>query len=119
MSLVNVVCLLAFITVLSAGQLLFKISSGALVGRHLADGFIKLFLTPAFHSALLLYALSTLLWIWIISRVPLSLAYPFMALNVIAVPLLSQWLFSETLTMTYWIGAGLVLLGMTVIQLGA
>lgn len=44
---------------------------------------------PAFHASLALYGVATLLWVFALSRVPLSQAYPWMAATTVLVPLLA------------------------------
>lgn len=74
---------------------------------------------PAFYMAITLYGASTLLWIWILSRVPLSQALPWTAASVILVPLLAVVVFDERVRPVFWLGAGLVVCGILLTQIGA
>lgn len=115
---INVLALTIFTVSLSIGQLLFKQAGLAMQARPVVEGFVGLLREPSFYAALTLYGLATLLWIWILSRVPLSLAYPWVAAGVIIVPLLSWWVHGEKTNLTFWFGAGLIVVGILVTQRG-
>ena len=108
--------LLIFTGLLAAGQLLFKQVGLAMRGKPLVDGFIYVASVPAFYLAVSVYGVSTLLWIWILSRIPLSQAYPWVAVGLGVVPLLASLIFDERLGTAYWIGIGFVIFGVLVTQ---
>ncbi|MFN3376098.1 MAG: hypothetical protein ACK40S_06075 [Burkholderiaceae bacterium] len=64
-------------------------------------------------AALLLYGVTTLGWVWVLRHAPLSLAYPFMGLAFLLVPLLGQVLLDEAVSMQTLIGGVLILAGVT------
>ncbi len=112
----NLVPLLAFVAILSIGNLLFKLSAKALSGSSLSGGVLLALQQPAFYAAIVLYGASTFLWVWILSRMPLSSAYPFMALPMVIVPVLAIFLFGEAQAASYWLGAALIAIGIVVSQ---
>jgi len=114
--MLNYVALGIFASVLAGGQVFFKYSASAFKGRPVADGFLELAQTPAFYAGVTLYGVATLLWVWILSRVPLSQAYPWVALAMSAVPILAVALFHERFDSSYWLGVGLVVLGVFITQ---
>jgi drug/metabolite transporter (DMT)-like permease len=74
---------------IAIGQLLFKKAAVALpptfsVSALLLNGWLM--------ASLILYGLTTLGWVWILRHAPLHLAYPFMGLAFLIVPVLA-WLF--------------------------
>src|SRR4051812_38123163 len=101
---------------LAVGQLLFKTAGLAIRGLPLREGLISLAQVPAFYAAIALYALSTFLWVWLLSRVTLMQAYPWVSAGVIIVPLLSAVIFGERVGITYWLGAGLIVAGIVLTQ---
>lgn len=117
MNALNTASLVLFAFLIAAGQFLFKQSAVAVAGLSPTASLAGLVRQPAFFAALLLYGASTLLWVWILTRVPLSLAYPVVALGMILVPLIGWYFFGERLSAAYWIGAILIVAGMLVIQL--
>lgn len=103
----NIVLLILFSIMLATGQILFK--KAALVSNESAGifGLINIWLIVALG----LYAIATILWVWLLKVVPLSFAYPFAALGFVLVPLAAVCLFGETLSIKYIIGSLLIISG--------
>ena len=114
--MLNYVALGIFVVVLAAGQVFFKFAASALKNKPVTEGFIALAQTSTFYVAVTLYGAATLLWVWILSRVPLSQAYPWVALAMSAVPILAVFVFDERINSTYWLGIGLVVIGVFLTQ---
>jgi drug/metabolite transporter (DMT)-like permease len=68
---------------------------------------------------LTLYGLSTLLWIWLLSRIPLSQAYPWVAIASVIVPLLAWYFYNERMAPVFWVGVTLMLAGLLLTQYGS
>ena len=64
------------------------------------------------------YAFGTILWIIALSKVKLTVAYPFTALTFVLVYVLSVLLLKEPVTTTSIMGVGLVLAGLFCLVLG-
>ncbi|MDE2006223.1 MAG: EamA family transporter [Rhodospirillales bacterium] len=103
-----------FTVMLAAGQVLFK-TVGLALRR---EGVVAILRAPSLYAALVLYGAATLLWIWILSRVPLTRAYPWVSLGAILVPLAGWWWFGEGVTPRFWLGVGLIVAGMALTQAG-
>jgi drug/metabolite transporter (DMT)-like permease len=112
----NYIALGIFAAVLATGQVFFKYAAAAFKNKSVTEGLFTLAQTPTFYVAVTLYAAATLLWVWILSRVPLSQAYPWVALATSTVPVLAVFLFNERFDSSYWIGVGLVVLGVFLTQ---
>jgi drug/metabolite transporter (DMT)-like permease len=100
-----ILCALA----ISAGQVLFK-----LLGRAYASG-TGLFAPRSLallSLAGLLYVGATAAWIWLLRTLPLSRAYPYMAVSFLVVPLLSWLVLGERLPAAYLAGVALVAAGL-------
>lgn len=68
-----------------------------------------------FHSPLVLlglcfYAIGALAWIAVLSRLDLSVAYPFLALNFVLVTLVARFFLGESVPPLRWLGI-LVIIG--------
>lgn len=113
---INFVSLAIFTTSLAIGQVMFKRVGLAIRDRPLADGLLTLLGQPAFYVVLIIYGFSTLLWIWILSRIPLSQAYPWVAAGVAVVPLLGMYVFGEHVGPLFWLGVALIAVGIIVTQ---
>ncbi len=110
--------LTSFSIAMAAGQLLFKHAANAIAGRSRQEMAVGLLTTPSFWAALGVYGGATVLWVWILTRVPLSKAYPFAALGMILVPLASVLVYGERVGPLFWIGSLLVAAGMVLTQRG-
>ncbi len=68
---------------------------------------------PRYLAGLSAAFLASFCWLFAIKETALSVAYPFMALSFILVPLGSAWLFGDRLTMGQIIGGVLIAAGVT------
>jgi len=69
-----------------------------------------------FFIAVTLYAILTIIWIWLLRYIPLSRAYPFAALVFIFTPVLASFFFGDNISWVnglgmFFIVCGLVLAG--------
>jgi drug/metabolite transporter (DMT)-like permease len=112
----NIASLAAFTLILASGQVLFKKVGLAIAGLAPSDAVLAVLRDPVLYGALTLYGVATLLWIWILSRVPLSQAYPWVALGVVLVPLLGRYLFGERIAPMFWLGTVLIVAGLAIIN---
>lgn len=100
---------------IALGQVLFKLASPSLVTLD-PRGFAGLLFNPIFIAAITLYAFGTIVWIFVLRQVPLTIAYSFMGLTFCFVPLLAQYFFGEALTLRYLLGVVLIIGGMLAIN---
>ncbi len=63
-----------------------------------------------------IYVLSTVLWLWVLSKVPLSFAYPCISISYIIIIIAGKWVFRERIDA--WKIAAIVLILAGVIALG-
>ncbi len=97
---------------IAAGQISFKLSANAAKS---ADSF---FAAPALiwlSFGIAIYGITTIAWVWVLQNTGLARAYPFMATSFAVVPLVSYFVFKERFSGNYFLGLGLVLLGLIVI----
>jgi drug/metabolite transporter (DMT)-like permease len=104
--------LLCFPVAIAAGQILFKRSAAQIDTG--GPWLLELARLPAMWAAVALYAASTLLWVRILTAVPLSRAYPFVALAFVLVPAAGYLLFDEPINTRYALGTALIVAGVIV-----
>lgn len=105
----DVVVLLGYAAGMSIGQILFKLAADRAAAVGSGAGFWRaVLISPVFFASILLYAALTLLWVWILSRVELSKAYPFVVLALVVTPMLAAYVFGEKLNVWYFISLGLI-----------
>lgn len=112
LTITQILLLLGYALAMAGGQLIFKLAAN----RATSDGSLtdRLFglINPYFVLAVLLYAVLSVLWVWILTFTPLSRAYPFVALAFAITPVLGVLIFAEPLSTKLLIGIGLILCGL-------
>jgi drug/metabolite transporter (DMT)-like permease len=109
---VQIALALACVMAISAGQMLFKIVGTSLnaPGPMLSARTVCLSLL-----AFSIYGLATIGWIYLLRGVPLSKAYPFMALSFCLVPAIGYLVLQEKLSSTYPIGVLFIVCGVLLV----
>jgi drug/metabolite transporter (DMT)-like permease len=116
MSTTDTLVLVAYSLGMSVGQLFFKFAAQRTRAQLGPYGFfVSLFSNGYFLVALTLYALLTLAWVWVLMRVPLSRAYPYVVLAFVFTPALAALFADERLDSWYFAGTALVILGLTLL----
>jgi multidrug transporter EmrE-like cation transporter len=105
-----------FTTSLAVGQVMFKRVGMAIRGQPLLDSVFYLLSSPTLYMVVSIYVLSTFLWIWILSQIPLTRAYPWVAVGMAIVPLLRRYVFDEGVEPLFWLGISLFLVGLIITQ---
>lgn len=93
----------------AAGQILFK----AARGLHSEASLLSLFNHGEIWGGLAVYGLSSVCWLWVLARAPLSFAYPILALTFPIVVLASALFFAELILPLRWLGVGMIMLGVS------
>jgi len=76
---------------------------------------VAIALSPAVLGGLTAFAASVLLWLYVLARVPLSTAYPFVALGI-AITVAAGWLlFGEPLAWPKLLGVAFILAGILIV----
>jgi multidrug transporter EmrE-like cation transporter len=107
--------LAAFPVAMAAGQLLFKRAANQIGTATGTSWVLEVVRQPSMWLALALYGAATLLWVRILTTVPLSRAYPFAALAFVLVPAASYIFFNESLSVRYALGTALIIAGVVVV----
>lgn len=129
-TLVNVVLLVISIGLAVTGQLAMKAGMNKvthdgkdplefkefahpfkLVKRVVKDG-------PWAVGGIVLYAVSAVFWLVVLSRVALSVAYPIVAVGYVVVVLYSRFVFNEPVKAIAWVGLALIVVGVAITAQG-
>lgn len=105
------------ISLSAVAQLLMKMgmTKVRLAGPSGSDAMITTATSPLVIAGLGLYGIGAMLWLVVLSRVPLSMAYPLVSLGFVFVALLSWMFLGETLPAARTIGIGLILAGVALV----
>lgn len=101
------------------GQVLLKsamLKNGPIIFS--VKGLISLFSQPQLIFAFCIYILAMVMWLQVLSKVPLSTAYPILSLTYILIPVLSMVFFNERINANQFIGMFLILAGVAFIGKG-
>jgi drug/metabolite transporter (DMT)-like permease len=77
---------------------------------------IKVLGSPFVVGGLGLYVLGAVAWLTVLSRVPLSYAYPILAISYAFTPLLAWWIFGEHVPGLRWLGIATIFLGVILVS---
>lgn len=115
-SAVELVLLISYAVALAGGQVLFKIAAlQSPAGGAWPQKLVALAFNPSFIAAIMLYASLSAFWVWLLTTIPLSRAYPFVALSFTLTLLAGVVIFGEPLTGRLLAGGALILIGLAVI----
>ena len=110
-----IVLLLLSVAGASLGQVLFKkglLVTGEITLKSSVIGeLLRMVFQPLVFSGLILYVVSTILWLMALSKTTLNFAYPFTALTFILVMLSSRVIFLESIPTLRYFGIALIIAG--------
>ena len=106
------VLLLAFPFGIGAGQVLLKMAAQRMhAGISLAS-----MADPLLVGAVALYGVLSLIWLLILKQLPLSIAYPFVAISFVVTPLLAWVLLDDRPGGLYFVGIAFICIGVAITQ---
>jgi multidrug transporter EmrE-like cation transporter len=115
----NFVMMFVSIGLAIAGQLFMK-QGMMMVGKfpvtELFTRFFSIVLQPYVFLGIFLYALSSVFWLVVLSRIELSMAYPIVSVAYVVVALFSYFVFKENVSLIRWIGIATICLGVILVS---
>ena len=108
--LVKIIALICVLGI-AVGQILFKLSATSL---QQTGSFFAPKTAVTLFSALALYGVTTIAWVWVLQKVELGKVYPLMALAFILVPLGSHLILGERFQPQYFVGVVLIMIGIVI-----
>ncbi len=104
----------------AGGQILLKLGASR-IGPTTEVGLLlwRIVTSPPILAGFALYGVAGLLWISVLSRAPLSLAYPMLSLGYVIVLLASAYLFGETIPAARVAGIAAIVLGLVLVSSSA
>jgi drug/metabolite transporter (DMT)-like permease len=116
MSMLTLALILATVTASACAQLALKLGmTSPAVTAAMPEGGKSLLLavatSPMVWTGLIIYGLSVAVWLWILSKVDLSLAYPFVGVSFIVVMVFGVFLLNESVTPLRMAGTLLIAVG--------
>ncbi|WP_163935659.1 EamA family transporter [Paraferrimonas sp. SM1919] len=75
-------------------------------------------LQPWLLAAIGFLGLGALAWLLVLQQLPVGKAYPLLAINFAVMALVAKFAFKEKLTLTVWLGNGLIIIGVVLLGVG-
>ena len=120
MSLASMGLLIFAVLLAATGQLLLKHGMQVATARAHASGgslVVAAATSPMVLGGLAVFAVSAVAWLGVLSKVPLSIAYPFNALSYLIILTASVVLLHERTNLLTWGGSLLVVSGLVIVVL--
>jgi len=104
----------------AAAQLLLKAGTNVLGVLTLTrdnwlDTLTRMATQGYFVAGAMFYAVSIVVWILGLSRVPVSVAYPMLSLGYVVNAIAAHYLFGESVSLSRWLGIGFIIVGVWLI----
>lgn len=116
MTLFNGLLILLNTLILVSGQFLWKIGmTNRSVSFDSIGAITRVMISPYILSGLFLYGMATILWLFILTKVPLSVAYPIQSIAYILAVFGAYFFFQEEITLWKVIGVILIMAGVSFI----
>lgn len=117
MNPLNLLLVITNTLILVAGQFLWKIGMERQDISFSVISILKVLFSPFVFLGLAMYGFATVLWLYILSKVPLSIAYPMQSIAYILAVVGAHFVFNETITIHKIIGCLLIMAGVSLISL--
>jgi multidrug transporter EmrE-like cation transporter len=121
MSLSSILMILVSVALSAGSQIILKYAMTAPAMRRALDSgnvleiACTVALSPQVILGLAAFGLSAVVWLFVLSRIALSSAYPFVALGILVTVTAGAMLFGEPLTMAKLAGVALILGGVVLV----
>ncbi|WP_066269316.1 SMR family transporter [Hydrogenophaga palleronii] len=106
----------------SAAQLAMKrgmAASGATSAADVGSTYLQALGSPLVWLGLVLYGASAVLWLWVLSRLDVSVAYPLVSLGFVVTLALGVWWLGEPFSWLRVAGCTLIVVGVSLLALDA
>ena len=120
MTAISFTLLMTGVVLNAAAQLLLKAGTNAIgsfefTAENVLPVGMKLALEPHILGGMACYAVSLVVWILGLSRVPVSVAYPMLSVGYVLNALAAWYLFGESLNAQKLVGVGFIILGVILV----
>jgi drug/metabolite transporter (DMT)-like permease len=115
LTLAQIALLVCYAIAMACGQFLFKLAAVRSPAGVIGDRLGALLQDWVFLGALVLYGVLSFLWVWILTFIPLSRAYPFVAVAFALTPLLGGLIFGEPMTVRLFVGVAVIFAGLLIV----
>ncbi len=122
MPIQSIVLILLSVLLSASAQIMMKAGmSSAAVQHALLSGqtfptiILAIVMSPLVLLGLLSFGCSAVAWLFVLSRIAVSQAYPFVALGIIVTSVAGHFIFKENLDIYRVLGIGFIVVGVTIV----
>lgn len=110
--------ILAAVVLGAVGQLTLKIGMGNIgqVDMISLENLFRMFTNPVIIAGLTVYVVGTVFWLMALSKKELSYVYPFLAITIILVMILSKFILHETMGVYRIAGIAVIICGILLVS---
>ena len=101
----------------SVGQFILKLGAGEVRTGNGIWTLILSFINIKMIMAIICFVVSMILWVFVLRKLELSIAYPMVSLGYVFVMLLSYYFLQEQLVVTKILGTGLIVAGVMILNM--
>ncbi|WP_227394347.1 EamA family transporter [Jeotgalibacillus aurantiacus] len=112
--MITFLLLIINVLMLVGGQVLWKLAVSPITAWSL-EAIMQLVISPLFLGGTFLYVVATVLWLIILSKMPLSIAYPFQSFSYILGAIAAYFVFQESISLEQVSGMAAIVLGVYLI----
>lgn len=105
------------ISLMSIGQLFFKQSANFFNNNGQLSFILKYLLNPWFYAAVFSFAISTFIWVKILTQMKLSVAYPILSISYILTTVGAMILFHEKFSLINFLGIFFIMIGVSLVSI--
>lgn len=102
---------------MSIGQLLFKQAANFINNNEQLNFISRYILNPCFYGAVFSFALSTFVWVKILTQMKLSVAYPVLSISYILTTVGAIILFNEKISLINFFGILFIMIGVSLVSI--
>ena len=120
--MLNIIVILGSVTLNALAQVFLKLGMGTaeLPAQWTAGEAFRLVLWAALNpwivAGLASYALSILVWMYVLAYNEVSYAYPFLSIGFVLVTMMGWWIFDDSLSLQRILGISLICLGVVMVS---
>lgn len=111
MTALNFILCVGCVVLASVGQVLLRLVAAEIAGTTQLMGAVFSLSTLL---AISVYAGAMLMWLFILGRVPLTVAFPFFGLSFLFVPIFANRIIGDPVSVSTWVGGVIILAGIVV-----
>lgn len=109
--MIKYLLLLLSMSLAITGQFFFKYGLSQVSLSPNAQSIVRTIFTPYVFLGFVMYGISSIVWLFVLQKLPLSVAYPALALTYVIIVFVSAFALQEPLTVNKVVGSFIIVMG--------